>query len=110
MFLRLVALEHWLRGTVFRRIRRSARGCVALPVCNTKGLRNIMEWLGIVLLVIALFLITQRWFWVLVFFFAGLASLFAMIASIIHFQILGALGFFVLMAFCFGILWGISDG
>lgn len=27
-------------------------------------------------------------------------SLFAMIASIIHFQILGALGFFVLMAIC----------
>lgn len=69
-----------------------------------------MEWLPIVLGLIALVLIAQRWFWVLVFFFAGLASLFAMIASIIHFQILGALGFFVLMGICWGILGAISDG
>ncbi|MCG7932216.1 MAG: hypothetical protein ABW104_13740 [Candidatus Thiodiazotropha sp. 6PLUC2] len=35
--------------------------------------------------------------------FGGLASLFAMLASIIHFQILGALGYFILMAICWGI-------
>ena len=69
-----------------------------------------MEWLPIVLGLIALFLITQRWFWVLVFFFSGLASLFAMIASIIHFQILAAIGFFVLMGICWGILGAVSDG
>jgi len=69
-----------------------------------------MEIVGIILLVIGLFLMTQRWFWVLVCFFAGLASLFAMIASIIHFQILGAIGFFVLMSICFGIFSAITDG
>ena len=69
-----------------------------------------MEWVLIVLALIALFLITQRWFWLLVFFFAGLASLFAMIASIIHFQILGAIGFFVLMSICWVILVAIGDG
>ncbi len=64
----------------------------------------------IILAVIALVLITQRWFWLLVFGFAGLASLFAMLASIIHFQILGALGFFVLMFICWGIFSAIGDG
>lgn len=44
------------------------------------------------------------------FLFAGLASLFAMIASIINFQILGALGFFVLMGIFWGILGAISEG
>ena len=47
----------------------------------------------------------QRWFWVLVFGLGGLASCFSMLASIIHFQILGAIGFFILMV----ILWGIAD-
>jgi len=45
---------------------------------------------------------THRWFWVLVFLTAGLASCFAMLASIIHFQILGAVAFFFLMAVCWG--------
>ena len=55
--------------------------------------------IGSVLLSIALIvlLLMQRWFWVLAFLFAALLSCFAMLASIIHFQILGALGFFVLM-------------
>lgn len=51
----------------------------------------------IVIFILFFYLIFQRWFWALVFFFCGLGSLFAMIASIIHFQILGALGFFVTM-------------
>ncbi len=63
----------------------------------------------VVLGIIALFLITQKWFWLLVFGIGGLASLFAMIASIIHFQILGALGFFVLMLICWGIAGAIAD-
>jgi hypothetical protein len=53
-------------------------------------------------------LMKQRWFWVLVFFVAGLASCFAMLASIIHFQILGAVSFFFLMAFCWGFAGGIA--
>ena len=51
---------------------------------------------------------TQRWFWVLVFFTAGLAFCFAMMASIIHFQIVGALGSFFLMAVCWGFAGGIA--
>jgi hypothetical protein len=50
---------------------------------------------------------TQR-FWVLVFFLVGLASRFAMLASIIHFQILGAVGFSFLMAVCWGFAGGIA--
>lgn len=52
---------------------------------------------------LALLLLFQRWFWLLVFWVGGLASFFAMLASIIHFQILGALGFFFLMSICWGI-------
>ena len=56
---------------------------------------------GIIIAVIVfIVLIFQRWFWLLVFFFPGLASFFAMCASVIHFQILAALGFFVLMVIC----------
>ena len=55
--------------------------------------------IGSVLLFVALvvLLLMQRWFWVLALLFATLVSCFAMLASIIHFQILGALVFFVLM-------------
>lgn len=45
---------------------------------------------------LALLLIFQRWFWFLVFLIGGIASLFACIASIIHFQILAALGYLFL--------------
>lgn len=48
-------------------------------------------------MVIALIaLATQRWFWLLVFGLSSIAALFTCIASIIHFQILAAVGFFVL--------------
>ena len=58
-----------------------------------------MVAVGLVLLSIALvvLLLMQRWFWVLAFLFAALVSCFAMLASIVDFQILGALGFFFLM-------------
>lgn len=69
-----------------------------------------MELLGIALLVGSLFLITHRWFWVIVFSFAGLASLVATLASIFHFQILAALGYFVLMAIFVGIMQAVIDG
>lgn len=51
---------------------------------------------GATLLVLAF----QPWFWLIAFFVAGLAALFAMLASIVHFQILAALGFFFLMFLC----------
>ena len=55
-----------------------------------------MEAILIALAVSALFLITQRWLWVLGFALGAIASLFATLAIIIHFQILGAVGFFIL--------------
>ena len=45
---------------------------------------------------VAIFLITQRWFWSLALGLGALAAAFACLASIVHFQILGAIGFFVL--------------
>ena len=68
-----------------------------------------MTTLGYLVLLCSLALMTQRWFWCVALFFASMASLFAMIASIIHFQILGALGFFVLTAICAGILGAVSS-
>lgn len=59
---------------------------------------------------VAIYLITRRWFWWLLFFTAGLAACFAMIASIIHFQILAAVGLFFVMMICWGIANGILSG
>jgi hypothetical protein len=59
---------------------------------------------------ICLVLITQRWFWLLVFGISGLASFFALLASIIHFQILGALGFCFLMWICWMVTAVIAEG
>lgn len=56
-----------------------------------------MDFYTLAAVMVILLIISQRWFWVLVFFVGALASLFAMIASIIHFQILAAVGFFFLM-------------
>lgn len=58
----------------------------------------------IILGIVALVLITQRWFWILLFGLATLASGFTVIASVIHFQILGAVGFTVLTF----LLWAIT--
>jgi len=62
------------------------------------------ETILIILAIVALVLITQRWFWILVFSLSTLACVFTVIASVIHFQILAAVGFTVL-AF---ILWAIT--
>jgi hypothetical protein len=63
-----------------------------------------METLFAILLGIgAIWLLTQPLFWIIALFLAGLASCFAMLASIIHFEIFGAVGFFLLMA----PLWGV---
>ena len=66
-------------------------------------------WLIIAGLV-CLMLVFQRWFWLLVFGIGSLASCFALLASIIHFQILGALGFFFLMLISWGIASVIAEG
>ena len=58
----------------------------------------------------ALWLATQRWFWALLFFVGALASFFAMAASVIHFQILGAVGFFFLMCICWAICASVASG
>jgi hypothetical protein len=69
-----------------------------------------MEVVGtIALLILATYLLTRRWLWVWALFLSALASLFAMIASIIHFQILGALGFFILSALLFSLTSFISE-
>jgi hypothetical protein len=66
-------------------------------------------WLIIVALA-SLALATQRWFWLLLFGISGLAACFALLASIIHFQILGAIGFFFLMLVCWGVTGAIAEG
>lgn len=50
---------------------------------------------------ICIFLMLQKWFWILAFGVGGLASAFSTLASIFHFEILWALGFFFLMVICF---------
>lgn len=62
-----------------------------------------------VIIAILIVLMTRRWFWVFLFFIGGIACLFSMIASIIHFQILAAIGLFFLMGLCFNIAAGIND-
>ena len=62
-----------------------------------------------IIFAIALALASQRWFWILLFLVGGLASCFAMIASVIHFQIFAGVGFFFLMAICGGIVGILTD-
>jgi hypothetical protein len=50
----------------------------------------------------------QRWVWVIAFFIAGAASLFATFASIIYFQILAAVGFLFLWLICWVLMVSIS--
>ena len=56
-----------------------------------------------IVIIIAIALMTQRWFWALVGGFGGVAALFSMVASIIHFQILAAIGFLILTGICLAI-------
>jgi hypothetical protein len=50
----------------------------------------------------------QRWVWVIAFFIAGTASLFATFASLIYFQILAAVSFLFLWLSCWVIMVSIS--
>jgi hypothetical protein len=58
---------------------------------------------------LAIFLITRAWFWCFSFFLIALASFFLMLASIIHFQILGAMGFFFAAVISWGIMLRIAE-
>jgi hypothetical protein len=75
-----------------------------MPIKAIAGDEAIQFAIAAMLLCGALWLMVQRWFWILAFFIGGLASAFATLASIIHFQILGALLFFFLMFICWGIM------
>lgn len=64
------------------------------------------EQIWIILIPIIIFIIwlfTKSWFWLAVTWIGGISALFAMLASIIHFQILSAVGFFLLMQVIFGL-------
>lgn len=63
---------------------------------------------GAIVLIVFIVLCCQRWFWMLVFGLSALASSFTVLASIIHFQILNAVGFSVLTVILFTILGAIS--
>ncbi len=54
--------------------------------------------LGIIAVVIIGLLATHRWFWIILFGLGTIASGFTVLASIIYFQILGAVGFLILTA------------
>jgi len=57
-----------------------------------------MTAVWLILACLGIFLITRAWFWCFIFFLIALASGFSMLASIIHFQILAAIGLFFLTA------------
>ena len=58
---------------------------------------------GAVVVILALVVASKRWMWLVLFGLATLASAFTVIASIIHFQILGAVGFTALTFVLFAI-------
>ena len=68
-----------------------------------------MEWILIPIGVLCLWLITRWWFWLIITGIAGLAAFFATIASVIHFQIFGALGFCFIAIICHGLFCWIGD-
>lgn len=63
-----------------------------------------MTIVWLLLACLGIFVITRAWFWCITFFFFALASFFSMLASIVHFQILGAIGFFFAAAISWMIL------
>ena len=63
---------------------------------------------AIALLVLVSVVLGQRWIWVIAFFIAGAASLFATFASIIYLQILAAVSFLFLWLICWVIMVAMS--
>ena len=68
-----------------------------------------MEIALTIVAILLIFLAMQRWFWVILFGLGTIASLFSMIASIIHFQILGAIGFLILALILYTVLMAIIE-
>ncbi len=68
-----------------------------------------MEPVALLALVVLLALMTQRWFWALAFFVAGLSAGFTMLACIFHFQILAAVGLFFVATICMGLCLAVID-
>ena len=66
--------------------------------------------LAIVGLIICLVLIFQRWFWLILFGLGSLVSCIALLTSIFHFNIFSAIGYMIVMIFCWSIAKGIADG
>ena len=73
----------------------------------TADYTNIILAIGCILII---YLVTQRWAWILLCGIGALASVFALLASIIHFQILGAVGFFFLTALLAMITAALGEG
>ena len=69
-----------------------------------------LKIIAVISLMLGIFLVTQRWFWIFVIGLSAIACVFSMIASIIHFQILGAVGFFVLTVILASITSFIANG
>jgi hypothetical protein len=63
---------------------------------------------AIAILILVSVMLGQRWVWVIAFFIAGAASLFATFASLIYFQILAAVSFLFLWLSCWVIMVSIS--
>ena len=63
---------------------------------------------AIALLILVSVMLGQRWVWVIAFFIAGAAFLFATFASLIYFQILAAVSFLFLCLTCWVIMVSIS--
>jgi hypothetical protein len=63
---------------------------------------------AIALLMLVSVVLGRRWIWVIAFFIAGAASLFATFASLIYFQILAAVSFLFLCLTCWVIMVSIS--
>jgi hypothetical protein len=63
---------------------------------------------AIALLVLVSVVLGQRWVWVIAFFIAGAASLFATFASIIYLKILAAVSFLFLWLICWVIMVAMS--
>jgi hypothetical protein len=68
-----------------------------------------VEAAAIIAVVVLLALMTQRWFWALLFLVGGLAAGFTMLACIFHFMILEAVGLFFIAVICICICAAVLD-
>lgn len=79
-----------------------------------QGMDWFSDWRIYAGILISILLLTQKWVWFLVAIVGGLASLYSILASIIHFQVLWAIGYTATLAICvfmyeFAVLFGDMD-